>query len=100
MLDWQRLIRGTPRDEVKATQRTGQQINLDTTLEPSRAPTRIIATARPGRAERVGQANGRAIVNTDAGEASKNGDRHRLGGDHMLNARGQDLLEQGGGGRG
>lgn len=39
MLDWQRLIRGTPSDEVEATPRTRQQINLDTTLQTSRAPT-------------------------------------------------------------
>lgn len=39
-------------------------------------------------------------MNTHADAALQHGDRHRLGGDHLLHARGQDLVEQGGGGVG
>jgi hypothetical protein len=36
-------------------------------------------------------------VDPDAREALEHGDRHRIGGHHVLDARRQDLLEQRGG---
>ena len=51
MLDWQRLIRGTSSNEVETTQRTRQQINLDTALQASRATTRTVSFPQPDQVE-------------------------------------------------
>jgi len=59
-------------DEIEATERPGQQIDLDTTFQPGSTAICVVATATPGATERVGQANRGAIVDADTGEALEN----------------------------
>ena len=56
---------------------------------------------RPGAGEGIGQANGGAIVDPDAGEALEQRDGHRIRCDHLLHARVEHRAEQisGGGGK-
>ena len=99
--DWQRrmlqregVIRSPARDQIEATQGTSQQVDLDATLQASGAAGRVIATATPCAGERIGQANRGAVMNPDTGESLKNRDGHGIGGNPVLHAGGDDLLEQ------
>jgi len=80
----QGLIRGAAIGEIEATECAGEQVDLDATFQPSGATIGGVATAAPGAGERVGQANGRAIVNPNAGKTLEQRDGHRIRRDDLL----------------
>ena len=62
----------------------GQQVDLDATLQPSGAAIGAIPAPTPGAGEHVGQADGGAIVDPDAGEALEQRDGHGIRRDDLL----------------
>ena len=78
------LIRGASIGEIEATESPGEQVELDTTFQPSGTAIGGVATAAPGAGERVGQGNGRTIVDADTGKTLEQRDGHGIRRDDLL----------------
>ena len=80
--------------EVKATECAGEEVELDAAFEARGPATGVVATPTPDRRQRIGKLDTRALVNPNAGEALEDGNGNRVGGNDVLHARQQHLMEQ------
>ncbi len=101
LLDAQAMVRRATIGQIQPTQRSSEQIELDATLERGRGMLgRAATTAAPVVSQAIGEHNCGAVVDAHTREALQDRNGNAISGNQMLHTARDNLLQQGGGGKG
>ena len=84
VLHRQGVIRGASIDKVDPADGTREEVTLHATLQPSGAACCVVVTPPPGGGQRVGQADGGAVMNPHTRKALEHWNGHGISSDGVV----------------